>query len=125
MPPVFFMSATFELIILSYFGPSGSRHNLSPVTLPASISHIGKLVVVAEQSGMLLAERDHHRAGQRREIDHRLRLEALLRVPKAIGEHHAPLGVGVEHLDGLAGHRRDDVARTLRGARSACSRRAR
>src|SRR6478609_8831117 len=73
-----------------------------------------KLVVVAEQASMLLAERDHHRAGQRREIDDRLRLEALLRVPKTIGKHHATFGVGVEHLDGLPRHRSDDVARTLR-----------
>ena len=116
LPPVFFMSATFESIILSYFGPSGRRHSFSPVALPAAISRAGKLVVVAEQAGMLLAERDHHRAGQRREIDHRLRLEALLRVPETIGEHHAALGVGVEHLDGLSRHRRDDVARTLRAA---------
>ena len=96
------MSATLESIILSYFGPSGSRHNFSPVALPASISRLGELVVVAEEPGMLLAERDHHRAGQRGEIDHRLRLEALLRVPETVGEHHAPLGVGVEHFDGLS-----------------------
>src|SRR6478735_10612556 len=38
LPPVFLMSATFESIILSYFGPSGSRHNFSPVAFPASIS---------------------------------------------------------------------------------------
>ncbi len=65
---------------------------------------------------MLLAERDHDRAGQRGEIDHRFRLEALLHVPKAIAEHHAALGVGVEHLDGLTGHRLDHVARTHRAA---------
>src|SRR4051812_34406755 len=40
LPPVFFMSATFESIILSYFGPSGRRHNFSPVALPAAISRV-------------------------------------------------------------------------------------
>ena len=36
-------------------------------------------------------------------------------VPKAVGEHHAALGIGVQHLDRLPRHGGHDVARTLRG----------
>ena len=42
------------------------------------------------------------------------RLEAVLRVPEHVGEHQPPLGVGVDHLDGVALHRAHHVARTLR-----------
>jgi hypothetical protein len=34
-PPVFFISANFESIILSNSGPSGMRHTRSPVSWPA------------------------------------------------------------------------------------------
>ena len=63
---------------------------------------------------MLLAERHHDGAGERRQIDHEFRLEAVVGVPQRIGQHEAALGVGVQHLDGLAGHRGDDVAGPLR-----------
>ena len=38
-------------------------------------------------------------------------------IPERVGQHEAALGVGVDHLDGLPGHRFHDVARPLRGAR--------
>ena len=63
---------------------------------------------------MALAERDHDRAGQRRQIDHEFRLEALVAVPERVGQHEPALGVGVEDLDRLARHRGDDVAGALR-----------
>ena len=59
---------------------------------------------------MVLAERDDDGAGQGREVDHEFRLEPLLRVPERVGEDEAALGVGVDDLDGLARHRREDVA---------------
>ena len=65
---------------------------------------------------MLGAERDHDRAGQRREIDHEFRLELLGHVPEHVGQHEAAFGVGVDDLDGLARHRGDDVAGPLRVA---------
>ena len=43
-------------------------------------------------------------------------LKRSLRVPERVGQHEAAFGVGVEHLDGLARHRGDDVARPLRVA---------
>ena len=61
-----------------------------------------------------MPERDDDGAGQRREIDHELGLEALVHVMQHVGEHEPALGVGVDDLDGLAGHRVDDVARALR-----------
>src|SRR5690606_25162742 len=51
------------------------------------------------------------------EIDHNLRFEAILGVPERVGEHEAAFGVGVDHLDGLPGHRLHDVAGTLCGGR--------
>ena len=63
---------------------------------------LGQLVVVGEEPGMLVAERDDDRAGQGRQIDHQRRLEAVLAVPQRVGEHEPALGVGVQHLDRLA-----------------------
>ena len=37
-----------------------------------------------------------------------------LAVPEGIGQHETTLGVGVQHLDRLAGHGGDDVAGALR-----------
>src|SRR5690606_5153341 len=39
---------------------------------------VAKLVIVREQAGIFLAERNHDRARKRREIDHELRLETIL-----------------------------------------------
>ena len=58
-------------------------------------------VVVAHHAGGGVAERDDARAGERRRIDHRGRLEAL-RVRQHVGEHEPPFGVGVDDLDELA-----------------------
>ena len=76
----------------------------------------GQLVIVGEQAAIFAAERDDDRAGKRRQVDHEFRLEAVLGVPERVGEHEPALGVGVEHLDGLARHGGDDVAGPLGGA---------
>ena len=58
----------------------------------------GELVVVAHQPRVGRAERDDHRAGQRRQVDDPL--GALGDgVAEAVGEHEPPLGVGVVDLD--------------------------
>ena len=80
------------------------RQTFSPVASPAASSSCGELVVVDEEAGVLLAERDDDGAGERRQVDDEARLEALLRVPEHVGQHEPPLGVGVEDLDGLARH---------------------
>src|SRR3546814_7881286 len=48
-----------------------------------------QLVVVAEQAGVLVTERDDDGAGQRCQIDDQARLEVLLRVPPRIAQHEA------------------------------------
>ena len=75
-----------------------------------------QLVVIAEQPRMLVAERDDDGAGQRREVDHRHRLEPLLAVGHDVGQHQPPLGIGVDHLHRLARKRLHHVARPLRVA---------
>src|SRR5262249_40873641 len=117
-PPVFFMSANFESIILSYSGPSGIRHTRSPISLPTLSGQtglppsrlpfllpdfaepFGEPVVIGEQTSVFLPQRDNDRAGQSGEIDHELRLEMLVHVMEQVGEHEPALGVGVDDLDG-------------------------
>ena len=54
-----------------------------------------------------------------------LRLEPLLGVAEHVGEHEAALGVGVDHLDGLAGHRCAPRRPAAARCPTACSRPAR
>ena len=107
------MSANLELIILSYSGPSGIRHTRSMVAGPGLGEPVAQPVVVAEHPGIFLAERHDDGAGQRRQIDHEVRLVLGVDVVQHVGQHEAALGVGVDDLDGLAVHRLDDVARAL------------
>ena len=58
---------------------------------------------------MMVAERDHDGTCQRGEVDHRLRLEMLLRVPEHVSQDETSFGIGVLDLDGLAGGRGEDV----------------
>src|SRR6185437_8239028 len=46
--------------------------------------------------------------------DHEFRLELLGRVPERVGQHEPSFGVGIDDLDGLPRHRRDDIAGALR-----------
>ena len=57
-----------------------------------------------------MAERDHHRAGQGRQIDDDFRRIHFLRPSDRVAQHQPPLGIGVEHFDRLARHGGDDVA---------------
>ena len=66
-------------------------------------------LVVGEDAGVEVAERDLHRAGQRGQVEH-VRGALLPRVPERVGEHEAALGVGVGDLDRLAVGGGDDVA---------------
>src|SRR5690606_28012187 len=71
-------------------------------------------VVVAHQTGDIAAQGDDAGAGEGGDVDHRLRLEAL-GVGQGIAQYQTAFGVGVEDLDGLPAHGRDDVTRA-RGA---------
>ena len=70
----------------------------------------GQDVVVAEQTGHLVAQRYDNRAGQRGEVDDALRLIFLFNISQAVAQDQAPLGVRVEDFYGLAGKRSYDVA---------------
>src|SRR6185437_4765400 len=59
-------------------------------------------------------ERYQDRAGQGRQVDHEFRLELPGDVPEHIGQYETPFRIGVDDLDGLTGHRGDDIAGTLR-----------
>ena len=63
-----------------------------------------------------MAERDHHRARQGRDVDDRFGLVAL-RVGQRIGQNQSTFRIGVQHLDRLPGHAFNDVARLGRPTR--------
>ena len=64
-----------------------------------------------------MPEADQDRAGQGGQVDDRRRLVVALHVGERVGEHEPAFGVGVDHLDRLAGHGGDHVARPLGVAR--------
>ena len=76
-----------------------------------------QVIVIGEKSRVIAAERHADGAREGREIDHELRLEPVLGVPERVGENQAPLGVGVDDLDGGTAHRGEDIAGTIGGAR--------
>ena len=57
---------------------------------------------------------DDDRPGQGGKVDDAGGFETVLRVPKHIGQHQPPLGIGVDDLDRVALHRGHDIARPLR-----------
>src|SRR6516164_9978828 len=69
---------------------------------------VGELVVVRKQACPMMTQRDDDRARQGRQIDYQARLEAMLTIPQRVGQHQPALGVSVQGLDGLTGHRSDD-----------------
>ena len=69
-----------------------------------------KAVVAGHHAGRHKAEHRPDRAGQRCDV-HQMRAALLLRGPReGIGQDQAPLGIGVQDLDRLAGEAGDDVA---------------
>ena len=56
-----------------------------------------------------MAQRDDAGAGERGDVDHCSRFEAL-GIGQRIAQDQAAFGIGVEDFDGLAGHAGDDVA---------------
>ena len=71
-PPMFFTSATWLSISLSYCAGSGMRQSASPVALRGRQQVRRQRLVVAVEARQILAERDDDRAGQRRQVDHEL-----------------------------------------------------
>ena len=56
----------------------------------------------------MVAKGDDAGTGQGRHVDHGLGIVAV-HIGEGIAQHQAAFGVGVEHLDGLAGHGSEDV----------------
>ncbi len=60
-----------------------------------------------------MPQRDDHRTGQRREVNHGSRSKLLLSPGDRIAQHQPPFGIGVDHFDGLTRHRRNHITRPL------------
>ena len=72
-------------------------------------------VVVGEQPHVEVPQGYHHRARQRGRV-HQVRAALFARIGQCIRQDQPPLGVGIDHFDGLARHGRHNVARALRPA---------
>ena len=95
----------------------GQRHRPGRLAdLLGDLVHRGaEGVVVGHDAEGAVAQRQHHRAGQRRHVDDRVR--RLLGGPgERVGQDQTALGVGVQHLDGLAAVHPQHVAGAGRGA---------
>jgi hypothetical protein len=115
--PTFFTSAICESIIRS--NGLGKRHppQLVAALLARLEQLVGKLVVGREQAAELVAQADQSSRRSEWRGRHRARLVIALHVGDRIGENEPPFGVGVDHLDRLARHGGDHVARPLGVAR--------
>ena len=69
-----------------------------------------QFVLVGVQAGRVGAQRDHAGAGQGGDIDYHPGLETP-GIGERVAQYQAALGIGVEYLDGFAGHAGDHVAR--------------
>ena len=76
---------------------------------------LDQFVVIAQQARSVGTQGNDARAGQGRDVDHGLGLEAL-GVGQGIAQHQAAFGVGVEDLHSLAAHGGDDIAWASRAA---------
>ena len=90
-------------------------HIFSPGGLRAGQHALGERLVGAEDAGVHGAQRHHDGAGERGGID-QVRGAELLGVSDAVGQDQAAFGVGIDHLDGFAGHGDLHVAGLLRAA---------
>ena len=107
---VFFAVAISERTFSWYSSSIGRGQTSSPVILPAAMNASRSFSSAVNMPGAAMAERHDDRAGQRGEFEDGGGLVGEARVGDGVGEDDAALGVGVEHLDGLAVARGDDVA---------------
>ncbi len=101
----------------------GQRHRPRRLagTFPGAPHLFDEGIVGPEEGGDVLAQGDHRRPGQRGQVDDGVRLR-LGGQREPIGQHQPALGVGVEHLDGLAAAGGEHVAGLGGRIRRACSR---
>ena len=72
-------------------------------------------VVVRHQAGDVMPQRNHAGAGQCSHVNHRFRFETL-NVGQHVAQYQTTFGVGVQHLNGLAGHGGQHITRTISAA---------
>ena len=70
LPPTFFRSATWLLSCSLKSSSSGSRQTRSPVLPAGGDQLLAERLVVAEQAGDLVAQRDDARAGEGGQVEH-------------------------------------------------------
>ena len=75
---------------------------------------IRQFVVVREHARIFVPKTNDDGTCQGRKINHELRFESVLAVPKHIRQNEAPLGVRIVNLDRLTRHGRNNITRPLR-----------
>src|SRR6056297_2061812 len=78
---------------------------------------VAERVIIAQNGGILVAERHDAGPSERGKINHAARLVGFLRVPQDVGQQKAAFGIGIDHFDRVALHRGDDVAGACRPVR--------
>src|SRR4029079_19336736 len=78
--------------------PEGHAPDLLPGRLACAGELAGQPVVIAEKTGILLAERDDDSARQCRQIHNEARLEPVLRLPKYVRQDEAGPRVRLDAL---------------------------
>ena len=106
---LFFMSAKVGVDVAAVALVQRERPDEVAAALARCGDPVAPFVVVREEAGVEVAERELHRAGQRREVDD-VRRSLAPRVPERVGEHEPAFRVGVRDLDRLAVRRAEDVA---------------
>src|ERR1022692_2506584 len=76
---------------------------------------LAQRIVVGEQAHVDVPKRHYDGSGERSRI-HQMRAAQLLRIAEGIRQNQAPFRIGVDHLNGFAGERGDDIAGALRPA---------
>ena len=86
------MSAKFEFDVPAVAAVQRQRPEVvAGSRSPAVDDLVAPVVVVRVDAGVEVAQRQHHRAGQRRDVD-QMRRALLARVPERVGEHEPALG---------------------------------
>ena len=93
------------------------RHMPHLFALRARRQHhaLAQRIVVREQAHVDVPERHHNGSGEGGRI-HQMRAAQLLRISDGVRQNQSPFRIGVDHLDGFAGERSNDIAGTLRPA---------
>ncbi len=114
-PPMLWRSAKALFSSSLYSSSMGMCQVFSPSALAAASSFCKKGFVVGEGADVDAAESHHNGAGQCCGV-HQMGAAQALGVSEGVDQDQPAFGVGVQHLDGFAGERCDDIAGPLRFA---------